>query len=61
MKNGQGETERNMLEGKTQNLKKKKLQSKERENDNAINDGEVFPKRLTRIELFEKRKGRGMR
>jgi hypothetical protein len=29
--------------------------------DYAINNGEVFPKRLNRIELFEKRKGRRRR
>jgi hypothetical protein len=46
---------------KRRNKIRKELQSKERENHNAINDREVFPKRLTRIELFERRKERGRR
>jgi hypothetical protein len=49
-----------MLEGENQNSEKK-LQSKDGENYNPINDGEVFPKRLTGIEFFEKRKGRERR
>jgi hypothetical protein len=33
---------------------RKQLQRKEKQNDNAINDNEVFPKRLSKVELFEK-------